>query len=228
MRNKTLYVGWLVIILLVIGISVGFIIGKTKGNNEGESVYSEQQKVGDVVLDESVLVPHYVVDEEDNIVLPESTEDPVIEHTPNIQVGTIDNEASSSDWAPDLIEKISPSFQSVANPIPMQLYIMSVEEIGDGVKEVIVGCRNTDVVCIAYTTDYSTWDFLECGNQYGSDFAIVYWYNDVPENSEYWYDMLFESGLYGGPYTADYSGGDTCIFVDSTTGEQFMLVGGEE
>lgn len=223
MKNKTIYIGWLVIILLVIVVSAAFIYSKAKTHKKGESITEASS-----VTDESTQVPNYVVDEEENIVVPEPAVEPVVEHAPDIQVGTIDSEASDSDWAPVMIEKVSPYFQAIAGSIPLQLYIMNVEEIGDGEKEIIVGCRNTDLVCLAYTVDYTEWDFSDCCNQYGSDYAVVYWYNDVPENSEYWYNMLFDSGLYGGPYTADYSGGDTCTFVDSNTGEQYMLVGGEE
>lgn len=226
MKGKALYVGWALIIVLVVGVSIGFIVTKLNSGKEGKRV-QEVTTENDVAEPVPAPAPNYIEAEEDNIVLPEPDEEPVIVHEPNIQVGVVDNEASKENWVPTLISEISPSFQAVAGNIPIQLYIMSVEEIGDGVNEVVVGCRNTDLVCLAYTTDFVEWELYDCCNQYGSDYAIVYWYNDVPEDSQYWYDMLFDSGLYGGPYTSDYAGGDTCTFVDSNTGEQYLMVGGE-
>ena len=141
-------------------------------------------------------------------------------YTPNIDTSV--EIAVEDDWMEDLLKDMKQQFDYYEESFPVSIYVMSSSDV-DNKHEVIVGCKNTDLVCIAYSDDYENWEYLDCTNYVGSDYPVVYWINGIPDNNEEWYSMLLNLDEWPGELVSDYDGGNECTFVNNVTGNEYTL-----
>ncbi len=238
MKNKAFFVATVVIACIIIGVSLTFIIGRLKPSkvdtgtpvvsDSAETDETEEAEPNDNVPEYTEvettpeLTPRYNLDENGEIILPEASKVEVV-HAPNLDTKEEYTGEDAEEWSGELLAEMKPLFSYLESSIPVDLYISSKEEMEDGRIEVVVCCRNTDIVCVAHTADYATWDFYDCCNKYGSDYSTVYWNNGVPDNSKPWYTKIFELGTYIPVLTTDYNGGNTGEFLDVSTGQSYTL-----
>ena len=134
--------------------------------------------------------------------------------------GMIEPASTTTDSFDVTQDPMFPQLDTIFPGITLTIDSTNTEEYAD-CTIYRVTYKDTDVVTILTKFKaLSSMDYCETANQYGSDYALVYFVGGVPANSEEIYNAMLDNDVYGNAFKCEVINNTVNLF-DLETGEEY-------